>query len=140
MDQIRQIRGDGRRKVHRLRRFRVKESQFPGMQSLPGEMSQRRQQPLASTRRACCAPTIDGIAYQRMLTRREMHSNLVGATRFETDIKVGVRAKSLRNPVVSDSRLAIGYHCHLGAGGRVTPYGLIDRAASRERATTDRAI
>ena len=104
------------------------------MQRLPGEISQRRQQPLARARRACCAPTIDGIAHQRMLPRREMHSDLVGATRFETDIKMGVRAKSLRDPVVSDSRLAIGYHRHLDAGGRVAPNGLIDRAASRERA------
>ena len=75
-----------------------------------------------------------------MLTRREMHSDLMGATRFKTDIKVRVRAKSLRDPVVSDSRLAIGYHRHLGAGGRVAPNGLIDRATSREGAATDRAI
>ena len=75
-----------------------------------------------------------------MLTRRQVHSDLMGATRFKTDIKVRVRAKSLRNPVVSDSRLAIGYYRHLGAGGRVTPYGLIDCAASREGSTTDRAV
>jgi hypothetical protein len=75
-----------------------------------------------------------------MLTRREMHSDLVGATRFETDIKMGVRPKSLRDPVVRHGRLAIGHHRHLDAGGWVTPYRLIDRAATRERAATDGAI
>ena len=66
--------------------------QFTSMQSLPGKAVERRQQPLARARGACRAPTIDRIAHQRMLTHREMHSDLMGATRFQTDIKVGVCA------------------------------------------------
>ena len=75
-----------------------------------------------------------------MLARRQMHSDLMGATRFQTDIKVRVRPKSLRDPVVRHSRLAIGDHRHLGAGSRVAPNRLIDRAAAGKSTATDRAV
>ena len=56
-----------------------------------------------------------------MLTRRQMHSDLMRATRFKTDIKEGMGPKMLCDPVVSHGGLTVGHHRHFGSGGRVAP-------------------
>ena len=71
---------------------------------------------------------------------RQVHADLVGAPGLKLDAHEGMRAQALENAKMRDRGAPIGAHGHAGALASVPADRLIDRAAARHDARTERHV
>src|SRR5215471_21592137 len=86
------------------------------------------------------SPSVDRVAHQRMLERREVDAYLVSTARLEPAAEKRTFCETRAHFVMRDGSLACRYHCHRGALDRVSSNRRIDVSAASEHAVNERDV
>src|SRR5262249_51345840 len=86
------------------------------------------------------SPSVDRVAHQRMLERREVDAYLVSTARLEPAAEKRTFCETRAHFVMRDGSLASRYHRHRRALDRVPPDRRMDVSAASQHAVNERGV